>query len=729
MPSFDSTTQTKITSLRTLRSAGTPIEVFELVKVSWPSPDGDIYYAVTQVDEVASVAPSVSPIQARLIPSGYSNWFLPVQMEANIGDEEVDLDFWDADGAISDLMIAHGEGVKAEIFYWFPQATLLLPVWQGHLRNEDEGSVDTLPLKAVRGFRSADANIPHRAHYKECQAVFGGLFTTQAQIDEGDCPYNRQISGGVKGNLNSGVPYTFCPRRTLADCTARLGDSLYHLSHNTVSSVVINNQTSGPRLISTSLGNETQLKEPVRVVMGARRIRDMKVMVFRRDLNNNNPEHGWFLAQYEACEGPVELIKNSIITVGNSSQDADPYHYGHRYGGDGEPALNNDLTTHNYSGTAHILYNFGWVDPTTVEPEDASASSVIHGIRNLRRYTDADPVTYVEEWNNNRVWHLMRLLCDKRWGFGLDYDLFDIQIWMDTATWAGTLVRYTDPFGTNWDHYRAMCDVELVERKVQQQVDDLCMAGRLSRPFLFNGKICIVPLSTATDPELAAAPNFTDTGDSPNIIWEDDRSTLTISRKSDLDLPNRIECTYDNVENNHLETPLAPVEDIDAQLRAGRVVGDNSRKVNVKKFPLLGVVREAHALKVAWSILDLGEFDEGGLQNNLRLTFKIWFLDALDLHPAKIIKVTSARVQKYKDLSDVAFQYFRILTIEREDNLVVKITAQAYAKTYMDSFESGTPSTPTPEVPGPAPEPEPCLLGFGTVTYSDGVLRIPIPPC
>src|SRR5690606_34368726 len=112
---------------------------------------------------------------------------------------------------------------------------------------------------------------------------------------------------------------------------------------------------------------------------------------------------------------------------------------------------------------------------------------------------------------------------------------------------------------------RSMSDVDLSGRKVQEQINDLCLAGRLSPPFIFNGEIHIVPLEALDGTALSAAPEFTDTGDDRNIVWENDRTTLTISRKSDLDLPNRIECTFDDVTNHHLETPLAPVEDIDAQ--------------------------------------------------------------------------------------------------------------------------------------------------------------------
>jgi hypothetical protein len=725
LPSFITADQDKINSLKALRLAGSPIgQVFELAKVSWPSPDGDIYYAVVQVDDIASVAPPVSPIEVRLKPDDSPNWFLPVQLDASIGDEEVDLSFNDLDGAFSDLMVAHGEGIKVELFYWFPAVSLLLPLWHGHLRQEDDAEIDICKIKAVQGFRSSDLNLPRRAHYQECQAIFGAVFDTQAEIDENDCVYNRHIGGGTTGNLNGGVPYTSCPRLTRQNCIDRLGNNAnFMLSHATVSSVIANNQTKGPRLYSTSQGNETNLKEPVRVVMGERRIYGMQIIAFRRDLDTRDPDHGFFYGEYEACEGPVDSISLARISVGGTEQDAVPMHYRFRLGETGQTPADPSLTIHSYSGTALITYNFGWVDPSTVDPSQASATVYTRGLNNIRVYTDE--TTYSKTYTNNRAWHIMHMLTNKRWGYGYDYDRLNIPAFIEAACWCDNIVRFTDFNGDTYDHVRATSNVELTERKVQQQIEDICMAGRLSRPFLFNGKIHIVPLREMTSIELAAAPVFTDEGTSRNIIWEGNKTTLKRSRVSDLDLPNRVECTFDDADNDFLETPVRPVEDVDQQLKAGRVVGDNSRKINSKKYPLLGVTVKNQAIKMAWSLLDLGPFDEGGLQNNLRLKFKIWFIDSLDLFPTKVIKITSSQITRYN------FDYFRVVKIKRLDDLEVEIEAQAYNPDYMAAFETifgsidPIPTDPPDPVPVPPSDP-PFVLDFGAVSYSAGVLYIPV---
>lgn len=730
MPEFDSTTKAKIANLRQLRKSGRAIEVYELVRIGWTQPPpGETatqrYYSVLPLKEAASVPPPVSPIELRLIPSDYPAYFVPVTLDSAIGDEELNLEFWDGDGKFSDILYTNGEGVPVELLYWFPQEQLLLPVWLGHLKLEDEAEPDRIKIKAVNGFRSADATLPHRQHWRECSAIFGGTLPTQAEIDRHfDCKYNRHV-GGSEGNLNGGVPYTFCPRRTRQDCIDRLGETGNNmLSHATTTTTVINNQTKGNRLFSTSAGNETALTEPVRVVMGKRRVYDMPVLAFRRDLNNNNPDRGFFVAIYECCEGPIKSISSARVSVGNDEQNVDIARYAYRLGTRGQGPVDVSLTVHGYSGTAHFRYYYGWVNPADVNPSDAKATALIEGLDNIRIYTK--PTTFSQGWTSNRVWQILRMMCDTRWGYGLDYSRFDIQSWIDAATWADEWVEFTDFSGQTWVHKRSESHVELIERKAQQQIEEMCLAGRLSRPFIFNGKIHIVPLRPATSDELNNAIVFTDEGEDRNILWEEAngsmRSTLRYSRKSDLDLVNRVECSFDDITQDYTKQPAPPVEDIDAQLAAGRVAGDFTRKQNPKKYTLMGVVNQGQAIKIATALLDLGEFDEGGLQNNLRVTFRTWFADALELHPFKIIKIVSPRLARF------GFDYFRVIGIERQSDLTVTITAQAYNHTYMSAFETVT--SPPSDPPQPPPEePMPCRLQFGNVSYENGTLLIPIPPC
>lgn len=746
-PVFDSGTQTKLDALRVIYLAGTTIEVHEMVRVDWPSPDGAMWYATDQIDESATVAPDTDgePIYVRLLADDETDSFFPLNMDATIGDEEVDLDFWDADEDIATKLNTHGEGVTAEIYYWFPQVELLLSQWQGHFEYGDEEDATHIAIRAVQGFRSSDSTVPTGGHYPHCSAVFGGLFETQAEIDEGACPYNKQISGGTIGNNDpdTGLPWTYCDRRTTQSCTDRAVDPKYHFSHRTTTRSVQNPQSSGPNLTSTSVDNTTGLEEPVVVVMGKRRRYGFSLLGYRRDLNNATPDRGWFLGQYEVCRGPVQSLSQFRFKVGDKEKPAESLHLGYRYGFKGEipySADNWQLTTHTYSLVATAKYNFGWINAEEVDPKDATGSCLVEGLRDIRVYTDA--TTYTLEHTSNRAWQIAKILCDKIWGFGLDYSRLDIDSFIEAADWCEEFVRYTDPFDTDWDHVRSDSHVELIGRKVQQQIDDMCIAGRLSKPFMFQGKIHIVPLRKLTSGELADCPVFTDEGDSPNIIWEgepgDETSTLKITKRLSVkDLANRIECKFDNAANDWLNVPLRPVEDEDAQLAAGRLFGDSTRKINKKEYNLMGVTSEAQAIKLAWTLLDLGPCDEGGLRNNLPLKFSIWFADALELHPDKVIKVVSSKLTKY------GFEYFRVKSITRQPNLFVEITCQAYNEDYMDTLESTvTPVEPTyctldsdcPDgfvcVDGVCViEPLPCRPGFGTISYANGTLTVPIEPC
>lgn len=688
LPSFDSTTQDKIVELRGLRALGVQIETYEIVKVEWPSPTGTIGYAVQQTDEVASVPPNVDfPIVGRMVPKSRPDWFCETMTTGSIGDEKFDIEMWDADGTIAQHLVDHGEGVKLTSLYWFPQVELLLPWWEGHLMLEDGAEVDTLKLSAVQGFRNSEGLLPGGGHFQFCWSLFGGNLPTQELIDENPCPYNKHLGGSVGiVDPDTGEPFTGCDRLDTSSCTTRGIDPLFHYSHRTITVTVFNGQTKGGALFSGSQGNENNLPDPVRVVFAPRRINGMQVIAFRRDLNNNHPDQGFFFAAYEACHGPQASFSGARFTVGGATQEANPLHWNYRLGTFGQTAWTG-LSTHGYSGIAYNVYNFGWVNPSNIDPGDASGSVICGGMTDVRIYSDAD--TYTTGVTTNPIWQLLRMLCDKTWGYGYDYSRWNIDSLIETADWCAESVRFTDTFGNNWDHVRSDSYPDLPGKKVQQQIEDLCMAMRLTRPFLFNGEMHILPLRALTTDELAAAPVFTDEGETRNIIAVNGKSTLKISRLSDLELTNQIKVTFDDRGQDWTNVPLRPVEDVDAQLRAGVVVGDHTRKVNSKSYNLSGVTYEPQATKVAWSLLDLGQFDEGGLRNNLELKFNVWYLDTLDLYQSKVIAVRSSRLTKYKQIDGTTpFTYFRIKSMKRTSKLEVELTVQAYSEIYMATFET-----------------------------------------
>jgi hypothetical protein len=119
---------------------------------------------------------------------------------------------------------------------------------------------------------------------------------------------------------------------------------------------------------------------------------------------------------------------------------------------------------------------------------------------------------------------------------------------------------------------------------------------------------------------------------------------------------------------------------------------------------------------MSWSLLDLGPFDEGGLQNNLRLKFKIWFMDALDLlsdkgHQGRVVTDHAIRLYIFSRRQDQA-----------AGDLQVELEVQAYPDDYMATFETVLGGAVDPPTPTP-PLPPPYVLEFARLTYS-GVLYL-----
>lgn len=724
MPVLDAEIKEKIENLRTAsRNWSEKIAVYEILKINWTGEIGVKCYGKTYIPEGV-----IDGIEVLPKLHGEPDEFFVIEQDSSLSDSEIEVEIWDGGevnyetnliekaGEFADLVHEQGEGIPCEIFLWFPAEELLLSVWQGHLRSEESSDAFIWRGKIANGFRSPNLNVPSRAHYASCSGPFGGWLETQDEIDENPCPYNAHI-GGVIGTPG----FEDCDRKSLSSCTARGIDPHFHFSHFSSSVTILNSQSKGSQLYSISRGNESNLKESVRVIMGTRKIRDCQVLAFRRDYNNNTPAHGWFAAIYEVCEGPVAALYGVAV----NRQNANPLHYNYRLGDRGQGAVAPDLNTHGYSGTALFRYNYGWVDPGTVGPDSMRGEAYVVGLNNIRIYSDED--TFTRQYTANRAWHIAEILCNKKWGLRNDYTRLNINSWIVSANWGNVLVRFTELSGGvefNHDHIRSTSNVELVGRSAQSHLEDMCKYGRLTRPYLFQNKLHLDPLRPLTDEELEDCPVFTDKNVSTrNIIIAGDKSTLTRSTKSDMDIPNRLEGTINDPAKDYMEAPLDPVEDVEQQFKAGRVQGDLSRRQVTKKHSLLGITIKEEGIKILYWLLFFGEFGEGGIKNNLQISFKIFVLDALDLHEYKIIKVESDQLERY------GFEYFRIQKMKRESNLYYTIEASAYNHEDESAFETAVADLPEPpesEIIDPLPEPIriPREVDFASVNWVDGVLNI-----
>jgi len=185
---------------------------------------------------------------------------------------------------------------------------------------------------------------------------------------------------------------------------------------------------------------------------------------------------------------------------------------------------------------------------------------------------------------------------------------------------------------------------------------------------------------------------FTDRGSARNICLDapGGKTSLGFSMQSDAELCNRVVLTFDDETQQNSQIPLT-FENVDQQLRAGRAFGDTSRRAVEQQFTAFGITSIGEAGRLGNLLLDLGEFDEGGVQNNLRATFVTWYLSAVEVHKYQIIKIESDKLDRINDARTAqgleAFNHFRVRSLTRRADLTVEISAQAYPVLYYDRLE------------------------------------------
>ncbi len=671
--------------IEALKAYGGSAKVCELARAGWPSPDGPIWYGVKSatpyLKDQTLLAVIDGPVDLRFDQS----FFLEIPRDSDVVDDKVDLDFSDLDHEIERLFVTHGAGVGVEVFYWFPEVELLLSEWWGHLIPPDSADGVRFRASAEFGFMSNQLPMPRRGMFSTCSAVFGGQLRTLSDVLFNDCPYNIHLDGGDTGLLDGGDPFPTCPHNR-AGCIARLGDDKSYLGFDTVIQSYTVGQTKGPNVTVTTRGNESNLKRPLRVIFGERDVQDLDLLAYTIEPDTKHPEGGAVTVLVAECEGPIQgQNKQQVnnILVGYQHLNA-------RNGELRQSRTGFSLNVSNYSGTALF---FGRVqgDFTKITAGDLRCSAHIFGLRNVRVYSDPD--TFVEQYSQDRAWCLLRMLTDKRWGRGWDFSRLHLQDWIDLSAWFAETVTVHDKDGNTTTGTRSTFNAELIDRTAQQQIMDVCRSGRCSLPYPDKGKIRIRPLKKATDAELTNAPVFTDRGNTRNILVDqNENSLLSWSEISDRDLTNQWIVTYDDAAHANAETPLI-FESADQQMAAGRSFGDTTRHVASQNMPAFGVTNVGEAGRFGNTMLDLGEFDDGGLQNNQRWTLTTWFAYAIALAKYQIVKLDSAKLDRLNairaslDPPLPAFTHFRVRSFRRLPDLKVELSLQAYPVEYYDALE------------------------------------------
>lgn len=701
MPTYPGDIQDKLDDLQAL--TGADRKPAELVAIYWPTPTGTKIYSSAMYTElpwwpnlptaIESYFDDPLPITLTLIPDGTP--FIDLPRAASISDDSISLTFDDRDEVFSGLLMLYGEGIRTEVFCYWPTVDLLLSMWRGMLHQPKEMTRDQVKITATSGWRAPQMLVPKRPHATSCPFIFGAHLSSQEEIDfHKGCPFNRHVGGTIGNPAYIGGD---CPRRVKADCSERLTEDdgvtpteRYWPGFETRPDPIPNNQTKGPNLLARAFGNESNLNDPVRAIFGERHVKALNLLAYRNETNNNHPEDGFFAGLFEVGEGTLLALWEFRMM----GELVGAEHFQMRLGALGQPASDWSPDVNSYSGTAHC-YGRIQGEPDNATASDYSASIRALGLKDIRVYSDAD--TYIEAYTTNRAWCLLEVLANARWGYGQDYPRFDIQSFIDAATWCDEYVTLTDSNGNTFSGVRSTFNAEVTARAIQQQVKDICTAGRLGLPFEFEGKDVIVPLKAenVADP---AIPTFTDEGSSRNIVYDGPKSSLSWSVISDETMTNQWTVNFDDASNGGVDTQFI-FGDQAQQLRAGRAWGDRSKRVVNKSQSGYGINSAQEAARFGNSLLYLGPLDSGGILNPFSVKFTTWYSDAFNVQNYRLIKVVNAKLQSRmsayftaRDLEpypDADYTYFRVMKYTRKGDLRVEIEAQQYAT--LDIVESEPP--------------------------------------
>jgi hypothetical protein len=711
-------------------------KVAEVIKVEWAE-DDIRYYSTSAYNHIVPFTGitqylddgngGLGTIEPRLISSGFHSY----EKSADLRTEEISITFADTDNSIKTAFRTYGDGAKLDLIYYYPDVDLWFSDWFGSLMQPDSWGRGNVQCRASNGFKSRELTVGRRTKPQACPFVFGGKLSILTEYRGNGCPYNRQV-GGSTGNLNGGVPYTECDKSE-GNCIARLGAhsngrAKYWGAFDTDVQPL---QTDANGYLARTKGNTSQLKIPLRIIAGAKYVSGNENQFYRKELNANDPERGFVAGQWLIGEGPNELIDEIYV----NDKRIESQHLNVRLGTYGQAPTAYAPNIQGFSCTGLFFARYGWTNAATTELNALSTRARVHGYNKVRMYSDED--SYTEGWTNNRAWWLMEIYTNLRFGLSHLHNRFWIEDIIEAADWVDDYVRFTDNFGNIYDHYRAIFDAIIEPRAAAELIIDICRSGRLSVPFQYDGKYTIQTLRPLTEDELADVRIFSDRGSNRNIVWDGVQS-ITLSKINDKQLVNHIELKYEDDEKLDRERPVT-VQDENQKLQAGKAYGngDSSPMDVPKNFVAYGCRQREQVIKLGFALLNLGEFDEGGIQNNLRVQFTVGFEQALGLKKFQVIKVESDL------LEDEDFEYFRIMsmrkTSSKETNLVT-IVAQAYNHDYSTDLEvlaSSLPLPPTPTPPTPAPTPVPvpnplpCKPEFGTIIYDEinGLIPIPIEPC
>lgn len=654
-----------------IEALGPALQVAELVKIYWPSPDGaKVYSWWNCLADSAYETPLTTWLDgAPLIPAFVAQdaqkkeRFHNIPRTSAIGDDVITMRFANYGQVFETLCYKWRGGVKVEVFYFFPQlesgAGLAVSWFLGHLRTPEDADADFVTVPVANGFRSAQLDVPNRPHSSNCGFYFGGELTTDEDLHGNPCDYDRHL-GGARGNLDGGSPFTFC-KHTEEDCLAIMGDlKSFGGFKPVIDSTLIG--AGEHKTTSTTVGNESRLKDPVRVIYGTRRARSLFLLNYAKEYNpsEDHQDKGTIRTLFEVSEGSVKSISAIRVMDRDFPRPGNVAGTEIRLGTQQQNATTYSPSVGNYNRLAHFRADLNPIDPNGVQGVNIVAEADVQGRDTVRIYTDY--TTYTEAFTNLRAWCLLDLLTDKTYGHKLDVHRFKIE---DFTYLAGK---------------GSVFDADVQGRTVAQVVEDICLAGRWYPPFNYDGYTRILPIEEV-DLSQADIPHFTDSGSGRNILWDRDRATsrLKVSYKDDDLLPNSVITTIEDKDNGNIERPLT-FNAWSTQYREGQLYGDKSKRKVQRQFAAFGLTRVDDVRTLGEMLIKIGPFGTGGLLNNCAVEFAIDAHSplALNLHENKIVRVTSDKLTPYEDPDGNTFEFFLIQSLFRNSKLELIVRAQAW---------------------------------------------------
>lgn len=683
---------TALANLKAATKTGRP-PCAEYLKVTWDT--GVInYYGGAAWNDEAPFTGIGHTIEPRLKYADLNDPFHEIEFQPDHRTDEIPVVFDDIDKSITALFQTYGSGVTCEFVYYYPDQSITETVWIGQLQAPKIYGWKEIKTVATNGFKSSELVIPSGYKPKECRFMFAALLPDTDTRRSSGCYYDPPNGQGVY--KTGTTEYTDCPRDEAA-CDIRMGtsDAKYFGGFRT-DAVTID---GGSGYLAVSKGNASALKDPIRVVFGSAHISALPLLLWRRDGVGNN---GFVSTIWEICEGPISSISNFKVndlliastggTFGNGNMQT-------RLGTRGQPKTGYAPNVATFSSTALVFADYGRVNPANYSPSNLAAQCDVVGFSEVCVYTDDSPVTKTRIWSDNRVWCLLELFKNQKFGLGYAESLFNILDWINAATWSDVTVSHTvTPLDTGTDPVKVLTSRRstfnaILEGKPSgDQIETISRAGGISNPFLYQSQYCIQYFGKATTDEITNAPVFYDTTSSVNIAW-DGEPKIELSQTPDNKLTNQVEIRFEEASNNGTER-IFYVDDRNAKLKAGRQQGTDTFTAVPKAFNAFGITTFAEAVRLGYRMLWFGEWDEGGTMNNLRLTLTVPFEQVLGIKRYSVIKVVSQILDGFTigvddgvtDLTETP-QYFRVLKIQRKAGGRAEITAQAYNHTAYTAFE------------------------------------------